>query len=135
MEPSIADKMYTVTHYLGALNSKNMVKAYRKNEYGYAKVVEIKRGCSIWVHHLLDDTLVIDLIISPAARKSNGELCDLTIRQFGGFFDKRPVVDQWYHADKPDVKHARYSVDITSEKDADILNTINAIQFFYGKKS
>ena len=135
MDPIIADKMYTIAYYLKELNSQNKVKAYRKNEYGYAKVVNIKKGCSIWVHHTLENTLIIDLLISPAARKNYGELCQAAVRQFGGFFDKSPLQSQWSHADKPGVIHDRYAVDFTSERNSEIFNTLNAIQSFYGKKS
>ena len=108
--------MYQIAHYLGELNKKEEVKANRKNECGYAKVVEIKRGCSIWVHHELDDALVIDLLISPTAQEKHGDLSDLTIRRFDSFFDKPPVKMDWYHADRPDAKHAKYVVDITTRQ-------------------
>lgn len=134
MDPIIADKMFTIAHYLKELNNQNKVKAYKKNEYGYAKVVNIKKGCSIWVHHTLENRLIIDLLISPAARRNNGELCQAAVRQFGGFFHEEPKQIPWSHADKPDIIHERHLVDITSEKNSEIFNTLNAIQSFYGKK-
>lgn len=131
MDSSIANRMYNISEYLGDLSEKGKVKAYKKNEHGYAKVVEIKKGCSVWVHHLLNGTLIIDLLISPAAQSKNAEACNSAIRDFSCFFDKNPLKGPWYHADKPDTEHTRYSIEVTHESDQKIFMLLKNIRKFY----
>jgi len=58
--------MYEIAKYLGELNAKDKVKKFG-GEKGYAKVYQIIPGCSIFVHHSSDDSLVIDLQITVEA--------------------------------------------------------------------
>lgn len=132
MDTLIADRMFRIAKYLDDLNSKNKVKNRKENDqYGYAKVVEIKRGCSIWVHHLINNNLIIDLQISPTAQSKYNGACVSAIRDFDNFFDQTPVESPWFHARKPDEEHTRYLIDITTKNDEEIFNLLNKIKRFY----
>jgi len=65
----LQEKMYQIASYLNELNANDKVKGFTANEYGYAKVVQVKPGLSVWVHHLKDDKLIIDLLCSEKAKK------------------------------------------------------------------
>jgi hypothetical protein len=93
-------KMYEIAKYLGELNAKDKVKKFG-GEKGYAKVYQIIPGCSIWVHHLSNDRLIIDLQIGEAASDKfseeglNGE-AEL-IKKFKNFFNNEVSQETFYH--------------------------------------
>jgi hypothetical protein len=66
MTDTIKQKMKQISEDLGELNRQGKVKRFG-GEKGYAKVYQIIPGCSIFVHHSSDDSLVIDLQITVEA--------------------------------------------------------------------
>ncbi|GAB4174097.1 MAG: hypothetical protein Tsb0017_11610 [Geothermobacteraceae bacterium] len=91
----IEQKMYNIASHLNELNSAGKVKGFQGNEKGYAKVHQIKSGCSIWVHHLIDDRLIIDLLISPNAQKNHSEKCKTSKEIFNSFFVEKAISTTW----------------------------------------
>lgn len=122
------EKMRSVAAYLGELNEKNEVKGYSKNNYGHAKVIQVKPGCSVWVHHTFENSLIIDLLISPNAQKKYSHKCDGAVEKFKAFFDNVPKKEAWYHADKPDVEHDMYPVDVTDKDEQEIFTVLSELK-------
>jgi len=102
--------MHEIAEYLDELNAKGRVKRNPRNEKGYAKIQQIRRGCDVWFHHLLDDRLIIDLMISEAARRDHNEAADKSISVFK--FNYKENVESWQHA-LDGRNYERYFVDVS----------------------
>lgn len=72
MTQAIAAKMKMIARHVNDLNLRGAVKAMTGNEKGYATLVSIIRGCSVWVHHTRPDhpigeKLILDLMFTTSA--------------------------------------------------------------------
>ncbi|OQY11496.1 MAG: hypothetical protein B6I30_06635 [Desulfobacteraceae bacterium 4572_187] len=126
MTDTINYKMYEISKYLGELNAKGKIKKFAR-EKGYAKVLQIRRGCSIWVHHLNDDRLIIDLQITKAAGNRYPDYVAGSVELFEDFFKNATDSEGWQHP--IDERNAqRYLVDVSKKPLDDILNTLRKIR-------
>ncbi len=116
-----AKKLYDVARHLNALNNKGKVKRFAGNENGYAKIIEIYRGCSIWLHHEKNGDLIIDLLISQNAQKENPPLCLKSTEKFKEFFGLLPTDSEWNHSIDTHNDHERYYVSVNSKKTNEII--------------
>ncbi|HID60563.1 MAG TPA: hypothetical protein EYP46_01730 [Hadesarchaea archaeon] len=66
-DESIAAKIYHIAEMVGDLNAANKVKCGAQNNFGHATIVKIAPGCNVRAHHMFDNTLSLDLLISPSA--------------------------------------------------------------------
>lgn len=127
MTETIENKMYLIAKYLGELNDDGNVKGFKGNENGYAKVLEIKRGCALWVHHLKEDRLIIDLMITDTAGSKYPELSRKAVEQFKNFFNYMSGDVPWTHSMKT-INAERYYVDITDLKIEEIKKVIDKLK-------
>ena len=118
------DKMYIIAKHFNYLNDKGKVKAIKGNEKGYAKIKEIVRGCALFVHHMNDDKLIINLLISPAA-KSRYELdCKKAVASFQSYFKSAVQVTKWKNSMGDSKVYDRYIVDVTKTELPVLITTI-----------
>ena len=110
MQQTPSEIMYEIAKYLDELNAKGQVKRNSSHEKGYAKIQQIRRGCDVWFHHLLDDGLIIDLMISEAARRDYNEAAIKSISVFK--FNHKENVESWEHA-LDGRNYERYFVDVS----------------------
>jgi len=125
---SVEAKMYNIASHLNELNSAGKVKGFQGNEKGYAKIHQIKIGCSIWVHHLIDDRLTIDLLISPNAQKKHSEKCKKSKEIFNSFFTEKAISTTWEHATSLNNEHERVYVEISKNSDKEIFEIIKEMK-------
>jgi hypothetical protein len=118
--------MHFFAGYLNQLNRKGKVKRFSINEKGYAKVVDIRPGCSIWLHHV-DYSLYVSLRISQTAQKRYPAVCVEAAKRFQKFFDNKTVVDTWRHGLNPRTLE-RHHIEITTWTDSAILKTIDRLK-------
>ena len=133
-DPVLKKKMYNIAKPLGDLNANGKVKKNLAHEHGYAKVHQIKSGCSIWIHHTLDNWLVIDLLITPYAREQFSKKCSSAVDNFKEFFKHANVIrDWWAPKDKPEQWHDRYSIDIKLWDEKSIFATLDELKSDFEK--
>jgi len=68
------------------------VKNRVENEYGYVTIHHFHRensGCVVRVHHRLDNTLTLDLLISEAANERYSDTCNSAFNHFKRLFDEK----------------------------------------------
>lgn len=123
--------MYSIAKYLNYLNKEGAVKSFSGNENGYAKVLEMTRGCCVWVHHMKNDHLTINLRITPAAESRYPLICENAVNKFRDFFHNQTPKDTWQHNIDSAYKAKRYSFDITDKSEDEIFELIgNLISVF-----
>ena len=106
-DPQIQEKMFKIAKHLDELNPKGEVKCRRQNNYGHAKVYQFIPGCSIWVHHMFNNTLLLDLLITPFAQNEPTD-CNPAIKKFNSFFEIVPKTDEnFLLPSRPDEKSWR----------------------------
>jgi len=125
-DPLTGNKMYKIAKYLNDLNSSGEVKKGRQNNYGHATIKKIKTGCVIRVHHYFNNTILIDLLITQSALNKYPVECDNAIEKYLKF---QPDVDENFRVpSRPEVRHVKYAIDITTEPIEDILIKCNLIK-------
>jgi len=107
------DKMYAIAKHYNYLNDRGNVKAIKGNEKGYAKIKEIARGCSLFVHHWNNDQLVINLMISPAAKTRYELLCNNAVEVFRSQFLSEVQTTKWENSLGNGKPYDCYYVDVT----------------------
>lgn len=127
MASSIESKMFSIAKYLDELNPDGNVKGFKGNEKGYAKILEIKRGCALWVHHLKDDRMIIDLMITDAAGNKYPEIAKQMKEKFEDFFNYLSNDVPWMHSMNT-TDALRIYVDITKLQFDEILKVIEKIK-------
>lgn len=117
---TVEDKMYCIAKLYNYLNDKGKVKAKRCNEKGYAKIKDIVRGCSLFVHHMNDDQLIINLFVSTAAKTRYEILCNKAVDVFKKHFQSDVLCTSWENSLGGGYVYDRYIVDVTN-KDLPVL--------------
>lgn len=115
------------------------VKNRKQNDHGYFTVHYVHRvnsGCCIRVHHWLDNTLSIDLLISRSAEGGNfSDRCNNAINVFNGLFDDKPNFNPDFRVNnKPDDPYKRYWIDIVDEDDEIICKRLDKIKKEIGSR-
>ncbi len=129
MTEAITQKMYEIAKDLDELNARGKVKKFSK-EKGYAKVYQIKKGCSIWVHLLKDGRLIIDLLVMEAASNAYPDDVNRSIQRFQSFFNNATKYEEFKTA--IDERNAeRYFVEISDEKLDNILELLRKIKLSF----
>ena len=127
----VSEKLYHIATYLGELNSKGNVKGFSGNEKGYAKIKQIVRGCSVWVHHEKNGELIIDLMISPAALEKNPAESDQSVKLFKKYFGFSVKNSLWQHSIDKHNDHDRYYVVVSNHEVKEIINHIEKLKEIY----
>lgn len=120
-------KMRAIAETLDDLNEKGKVKRNPQHEKGYAKALEITRGCALWLHHTLEDKLIVDLMISPTARERQPELCERSQKEFAQYFDSEVSSKPWKHSDGTRVSD-RYFFDVTDTNAEQIIAMVEELK-------
>ena len=117
------------------LNSSGKVKGFSSNEKGYAKILQIKRGCAIWIHHLNNEQLIIDLLVTEAAAKKHSVVTNTAIEKFKKFAGDKLKTDEFEHAINKSDKRDRFYFDVTNHafEEIDILIEKLLMAFDYFK--
>ncbi len=89
--------MFEVAKSLAQLNTAGRVKGFSSHEKGYARVLDIKRGCSIFVHHLRDNALIINLRVTPTAHRLYAKIVTNSISIFEKSFSTKVQRMEWEH--------------------------------------
>jgi hypothetical protein len=118
-------KMYKIANNLNQL-TKDKVKKFPPDK-GYAKVHQIRPGCSIWTHHLEDDRLIIDLMITEKARQKFDKIATKSVDVFKNFFPDKVAFEEWHH---PIDGHnaERYFVNISEDAIEEVLKILHQLR-------
>jgi hypothetical protein len=120
--------MQLLASYANDLTAAGKVKAMTKNERGYAKLFSINRGCRVWVHHTLDDKLILDLMVTKNEALKNLDVVKSDIGKFSQFVEEagHPMFQtHWQHSiSKGDVRE-QYYFEVTNEKVETIIALID----------
>ena len=110
----IAKKMHAIAEIVDDLNKAKNVKCGAQNDFGYATIQKIAIGCNVRVHHMLDNSLSLDLLISPTAENKYQIKCETTKLKFKQLFSGNTSEDLEFiiHSRKNET-HYRLWVDIT----------------------
>lgn len=131
MNTSLYEKLYAIAEVINDLNSNGKVKGNPYHEYGYAKIHQVKRGCSFWIHHWNDDRLLIDLLISETAKKSYEKESFSTIESFKMLFPEKVMKTVWRHSDGKGKDHDHFYIDVSNDNFEEIMVKINKIKRSY----
>lgn len=127
MTDSLSDKLYLAAKKVGDLNKHGLVKGFNGNENGYAKIKQVKPGCSIWIHHLKDDTLIIDLQISETAIDRYPDDAESTLKKFEAFAGKELKTELFEHSIDTNNQAGKFFIDVTNQSFEQISEKINEI--------
>jgi len=131
MTEEMVSKMFKIAEHLRELNSAQKVKRFG-NDKGHAKVFQIRPGCSVWTHHLKNNRLIIDLMITRSARQRYPEVAMISVDMFKEFFHDKVDFERWHrHID--DLEAERYFVDIGEDTLEDIFKTLDKIKDRFSK--
>lgn len=110
----LKEKIHSIAEQLGELNSKGQVKSFNGNENGYAKIFQIYKGCSIWVHYFKNEKLVLDLMVSRAAKEKKPKVCSDSVKIFKEYFGALIMEYPWAHSINTDQEYDVYGVDVSN---------------------
>lgn len=82
------------------------------------------------MHHLLNNELIIDLLISPDAQSKYTEVCNRAVVDFKAFFDQEPEKKPWYR-DQENAPQVRYQINIAAHSDLEIFAILDKIRELY----
>jgi hypothetical protein len=122
------DKMFYIAKHFNYLNDKGKVKAIKGNEKGYAKIKDIVRGCSLFVHHMNNDQLIINLLISPAAKSSYELVCNKAVKSFDNHFKSQVEFTPWKNCMDKSKVYDRYCINVTNKELPELLIIIEEIR-------
>ncbi|MCJ8503194.1 hypothetical protein [Desulfatitalea alkaliphila] len=127
MTESLRDKLFLAAKKVGDLNKYGEVKGFSGNENGYAKIKQIRPGCAIWIHHLKDETLIIDLLITETAISRYPNESESTLKKFEAFAGEELKTDVFEHS--VDISHqsGKFYLDVTNQPFEQISETIDKI--------
>jgi hypothetical protein len=131
MNLRISEKLHAIAKSLNELKDTGAVKGRKGNEHGYAKILQIKTGCSIWIHHWHDDRLAIDLLISQPALSRYPSECESSINTFKELFTDMVETKPWSHHDGRSKEHETYYIDVSKKTEGEILKLIDLIKSKY----
>jgi hypothetical protein len=114
MTETIAEKMYLAAKKVNDLNDFGKVKAFSSNEKGYARILLIKRGCAIWIHHLKNDQLTIGLLVTGAAEKLYPVTTNSAIRKFKEFAGNELLLDEFKHSINKSDKRTKHYINVAN---------------------
>jgi hypothetical protein len=128
-DDDIAKKMYAIAEMVGDLNKAGKVKSGAQNDFGYATIKKVVVGCNIRAHHMLDNTLSFDLLISPTADEKYETKCKITKTKFKELFpDSTNENANFIIPSRENEPHYRLWVDVTEIAEEDLSTMIEKIR-------
>ena len=128
-------KLYLAAKKVDGLNKAGKVKGFSGNENGYAKILQIKRGCDVWIHHLKNNKLIIDLLTTPSASERYPEQVDEAVKLFKEFAGEKLEEDTFNHSINKNSFASRYFIDVTELPFAVIDDMIEDIYLKFSDKN
>lgn len=92
-DESVANKIYEIAEIIEDLSTAKRVKCGVQNNFGHATIINITSGCNIRVHHMFDNTLSLDLLISPTAQDKYQPQCEAAKSTFEQLFSGKTKED------------------------------------------
>jgi hypothetical protein len=120
--------MYSIAKHYNDLNDSGNVKASRANEKGYARIKDITRGCTLLVVHSNNDQLVINLLISTAAKTRDESICNKAVEVFKSHFGSDVQYIERVDLRGSDRVHDSYYVDVTRRDFPELLIMIEEVK-------
>ena len=128
-DESITKKMYAIAKMVGDLNKAGRVKCGAQNDFGYATIRKIVVGCNVRAHHMLDNTVSIDLLISPTAEEKYETKCKTAKTKFYELFPGSTNENaKFIIPSRENEPHYRLWVDVTKIAEEEISAMIKKIQ-------
>ena len=121
-------KLHELAKHLNDLNKYGQVKGFQGNENGYAKIVQICRGCSVWFHNEKNGKLIIDLLISPSAQSTHPQKCNKAVEIFKDLFSFSVDNSKWSHSIDSRNEHARYFIDVSGIEVDELIKMADKIK-------
>lgn len=128
MTETLLAKMYLAAKKLSDLNAEGKVKAFSSNEKGYARIVVIKRGCAVWMHHTKNDRLTISLMITKAMAAKFPVTEHAAIKNFEAFAGDRMQTEEFEHSINCYDKRLKRYIDVTNCTFTEISSMIDKVQ-------
>ena len=131
MTQAIADKMHMIASHVNDLNSQGTVKAQTGNEKGYAKLLSINNGCRVWVHHTLDDKLIVDLMVTKSAASTHPDIVKSAVATFDRFAkDSGYFVSHspWQHSIRKSDTRQQYYFEISKVEEEAIVELVDRVR-------
>ena len=122
------NKMYNIAKHYNELNDKGNVKASKANEKGYARIKDITRGCTLVVVHRKDSQIIINLLVTTAAKKREETLCNRTIEVFKSHFGSAVKYNKRLDLRGSDDVRDSYFVDVTNKNLSAVLNMVDEVK-------
>ena len=132
----IISKLKRIENYLKQHYHENKqndgydIKNRQENDNGYISIYYFrhkKSGCVVRIHHWIDNTLSIDLLISERAGNRYADICESAIEKFKNLFDEQPQHDSNFLINNKPKPYNRYWFDITTEYDEKIFSRLEKI--------
>lgn len=131
MIESISSKLYLAAKKVNDLNKSGNVKGFSGNENGYAKIAQIKPGCAIWIHHLKNDQLIIDLLISETAANRYPLETNTALEKFKNFSGDKFKSAEFEHSINQNSKSDRFYIDVTTHTFDQIAVIIDKLSIIF----
>lgn len=122
------NKMYSIAKHYHDLNDRGNVKASRANEKGYARIKDIARGCTLLVAHWNDDHLVINLLITTAAKKRDETICNKAVEVFKSHFGSSVQYLKRLDLRGSDDVRDSYYVDVSNKDLSEVQKNIEEVR-------
>jgi hypothetical protein len=128
-DENLSKKMYAIAKIVGDLNESGRVKCGAQNDFGYATIRKVVVGCNVRAHHMLDNTLSIDLLISQSAEEKYETKCKTTKTRFKDLFSGLTSENEKFIIpSRKNEPHYRLWVDVTETDEEEIFAMINKIK-------
>lgn len=123
---SSTNKMYFIAKHYNDLNASGMVKGFKGNEKGYARIKKIVNGCSLYVFHTLNDHLTINIMLTPTSKSRYELACTTAVGIFEKHFkpNYRFAIREGAMGDRYD----NHIADVTNKELPEIISMIEEIK-------
>lgn len=129
IDMSVANTIHEIAEMVGDLNASKKVKCGIQNNFGHATIKKIVPGCNVRVHHMFDNCLSLDLLISPSALERYQEICRAAKLKFKQLFSGEAREDKEFIIPSRDQElHYRLWVDITNSNIDEIKAMVGDIK-------
>lgn len=122
------EKIYTITQHFNSLNGQGKIKSIIGSDGGYAKITEVVRGCSLFIHHINGIKLVIDLFVSPTAKSRHRASCKKAVATFMAHFQSQVQTCNWKNSNVDDKTYDLYIVNVTNVEIPNIIQMIEDVR-------
>jgi hypothetical protein len=130
----LSDKMHLLASHANDLSAAGKVKAMTKNEKGFAKLISVNNGCRVWLHHTLDDRLMLDLMVTRNGQLTNPDVVKSAIAKFSQFAANAGhtiASRQWRHSINIVDVREQYYFEVTNESVETVIELIAKVRLAF----